>query len=354
MVTQLSADEPTVAAHPFNPWTAISAVVVPTDASGWSLTPIDCFIRAQQGLRNLAPQEEANRRALIRRVTFDLVGLPPTTDELQHFLTDSSPDAFERLVDRLLASPHYGEHWGRHWLDVARYADSGGFEADLPYKNAWMYRDYVIRALNSDKPADRFIQEQVAGDELWPNVPEAIAATGLYCVGPAVTDAAMVSGQLEYEWLTDAADTTGAMFLGLTFGCARCHDHKYDPLTQRDYFAMQAFFSASDRAFPEKFRLTRAKAINGLLSDAPVSQEVLTDPRCTVRTEDQTRFGLFHRAEPVIVRRLDRGELAKAAELIDPAFPAALALKDRRETLTPPRTAVALRSPSGSPIRTTR
>jgi hypothetical protein len=320
----LRGDDQPPASQPSNPWSPIRAVEFPAEPGGWARTPIDCFIRAQQVQFNLAPEQEANRRTLLRRVTFDLLGLPPTPDEWRQFLADSSPDAYERLVDRLLASPHYGEHWGRHWLDVARYADSGGFEADLPYKNAWMYRDYTIRSFNADKPADRFIQEQVGGDELWPDDPEAVIATGLYCVGPAVTDAAMVSGQLEYDWLTDAADTTGAVFLGLTLGCARCHDHKYDPLTQRDYFAMQAIFAASDRAFPEKFRLTRVKAINGLLSDAPVAPDLLSDPRCSVRTEDQIRFGLFHRAEPVIVRRLDRGELSKAAEPIEPGFPVAL------------------------------
>src|SRR5262249_3328657 len=150
------------------------------------------------------------------------------------FLADPSPGAFARVLDRLLASPHYGERWGRHWLDVARYADTGGFEADYLYPTAWRYRDYVIRAFNADKPFDRFVQEQVAGDELGPDDPDAVIATGLYCVGPTLGESAMVSTQLEYEWLTDAADTTAAAFLGLTFGCARCHDHKYDPLTQQD------------------------------------------------------------------------------------------------------------------------
>src|SRR5262249_9796021 len=156
------------------------------------------------------------------------------------FLNDPAPDAWPRLVDRLLASPHYGERWGRHWLDVARYADSAGFEADYTYPSAWRYRDYVIRSLNADKPFDRFRQEQVAGDELWPGDKDAADATGLYCVGPALGESAMVPQQLENEWLTDAVDTTGAAFLALTLGCARCHDHKYDPLTQKDYYALQA------------------------------------------------------------------------------------------------------------------
>jgi hypothetical protein len=324
----LAAEKPAPATQPEQAWKPIRAQQPPIERSGWSITPVDSFVRVKQEGKGLKSAPPADRRTLIRRVTFDIVGLPPTPLEISDFLADQSPDAFDRLVDRLLASPGHGEQWGRHWLDVARYADSGGFEADLPYKYAWQYRDYVIRSLNADKPADRFIQEQVAGDELWPGDDEARIATGLYCVGPAVTDATMVAGQLEYEWLTDAADTTGAVFLGLTFGCARCHDHKYDPITQRDYYAMQANFAASDRAFPEKFRLTSVKAINGLLSDAPVPNELLSDPRSTVKTEDQALFGLFHRKAPVVVRRLDRGELSKAAEMMEPAVPAALACSD--------------------------
>jgi hypothetical protein len=204
----------------------------------------------------------------MRRVTFDLTGLPPTPEEVDAFLADQRHDAYEHLIEGLLASPHYGERWGRHWLDMVRYADTGGFETDLRYPNAWKYRDYVIRSLNDDKPLDRFIQEQVAGDELWPDDAEAVLATALYCVGPVLPEAALTERQLEYEWLTDAADTTGAAFLGLTFGCARCHNHKYDPITQKDYFSLQAVFAASDKPFPGKIRETRIKGLNGLLSDA--------------------------------------------------------------------------------------
>jgi hypothetical protein len=207
---------------------------------------------------------------------------------------------------------------------VARYADTAGFESDHGYPNAWRYRDYVIRSLNADKPFDRFIQEQVAGDELWPGDPEAALGTALYCVGPVLEESAMVSGQLEYEWLTDAADMTGAAFLGLTMGCARCHDDKYDPLTQKDYFALQAFFAASDRPYPRKVRLLRIKALNGLLSETPAPNELLSDARCTVRTEDRLGFRLFHRARPWTVHRLHRGELSKPREALSPDVPAAL------------------------------
>jgi hypothetical protein len=308
------------------PWafTPLANVEPPSDPDGWSANPIDRFIQARLRPRRLQPAGPADKYTLIRRATFDLLGLPPTPEEVDAFLADRSPHAWARLVDRLLASPHHGERWGRHWLDVARYADTGGFEADPRYQGAWRYRDYVVRSLNADKPFDRFIQEQVAGDELWPDRVEAVRATGFYCVGPVLGESAMVSNQLEYEWLTDAADTTGAAFLALTLGCARCHDHKYDPLSQKDYFALQAVFAASDRPYPDKVRLLRIKALNGLLSDAPVPKKFLSDPRCTVRTEGQEGFRLFHRPRPLTVHRLHRGELGKDREVMQPAIPGAL------------------------------
>ncbi len=313
------------------PWAfrPLRQVEPPPDANGWSAIPVGRFVLAKLRERGLRPAPPADKRTLIRRVTFDLTGLPPTPEEIDAFLADAAPGAYERLVERLLASPRYGERWGRHWLDVARYADTGGFEADHNYPNAWRYRDYVIRALNADKPFDRFLQEQVAGDELWPGDRDAVTATGLYCVGPVLPESASAVGQLEQEWLTDAADTTGAAFLGLTFGCARCHDHKYDPLTQKDYYGLEAVFAASDRPFPDKVRVLRVKALNGLLSDAPVPKEVLNDPRCTVHTEGKTGFHLFHRDRPLEVRRLARGELSKAREVVGPAVPAVLPLAGR-------------------------
>jgi hypothetical protein len=315
------------------PWAfrPVRAAEPPADPDGWSANPIDRFVRARLRDRGLRPAAPADKTALIRRATFDLTGLPPTPAEVDAFLADRSPGAFAKVVDRLLASPQYGERWGRHWLDVARYADTGGFEGDHRYPNAWVYRDYVIAAFNADKPVDRFIREQVAGDELWPDDRDAVRATGLYCVGPALEESAMVEGRLDSEWLADAADTTGAAFLGLTFGCARCHDHKYDPLTQKDYYAMQAIFAASDRPYPDKVRLARVKALNGLLSDVPVPKALLDDPRCTVRTDDRDGPHLAHRAEPLTVRVLRRGELSKPREVAGPAFPAALGGGSRRD-----------------------
>jgi hypothetical protein len=213
----------------------------------WAASPIDRFILQTLEKEKLKPAEKASRETLIRRATLDLLGLPPTPGEVDAFVADRSPQAYEHLVDRLLASPHYGERWGRHWLDIARYADSGGFETDIFFGHAWRYRDYVIRAFNADKPFNEFIREQIAGDELYPSNKEALIATGLYTTGPVLQEAGMVAGKLEYDQLTDAVDTTGSAFLGLTIGCARCHDHKYDPLSQKEYYQLQAIFAASDQ-----------------------------------------------------------------------------------------------------------
>jgi hypothetical protein len=301
----------------------LGRVEPPADDSDWSANPIDRFVMAKLRPNGLLPSAPLDKQALLRRVTFDLLGLPPGPQDIARFLEDNSPAAYATVVDRLLSSPGYGERWGRHWLDVVRYADTGGFEVDHLYPNAWRFRDYVIRSFNSGKPLDRFIQEQVAGDELWPRDSEASVATSLYTIGPALSESAMVANQLENEWLTDAADTTGATFLGLTVGCARCHDHKYDPISQKDYYALQAIFAASDRPFPEKFRLVRIKALNGLLSEVPLPKALEQDPRCMIETEASAGMGLFHRREPLIVHRLRRGEISKPAEIVNPDFPQA-------------------------------
>jgi hypothetical protein len=309
------------------PWSfaPISSPQVPQlrNASGVT-NPIDAFVLNRLEKAGLPPAPRADRLTLLRRAYFDLIGLPPPAEQVEAYTKDSNPDAYEKLIDRLLDSPQYGERWGRHWLDVVRYADTGGFENDHTYPSAWKYRDYVIRSFNDDKRFDRFIEEQVAGDELWPDDKDAVTATAMYCVGPALQESAMISTQLEYEWMTDSADTTGAAFLGLTMGCARCHDHKYDPITQKDYYSLQAVFAASDRPYPDKILLQRIKALNGLLSDAPVPDEVKDDPRCTLYTEDKTGFHLFHRKEPMEVHVLRRGELSKPREAVGPGFPAAV------------------------------
>jgi len=193
---------------------------------------------------------EADRRALARRLYFDLIGLPPTPEQMQRFLADKRRDAYERLVDELLDSPRYGEHWARLWLDVIRYSDSNGFDWDEFRPKAWRFRDYVIRSFNSDKPFDQFIREQLAGDELFDGPPktfaeqDALIATGYLRLGPQDNSAGAFNEQdrARAEWMTDLTETTGAAFLGLTMSCCRCHDHKYDPLSQADHYRLRAFF----------------------------------------------------------------------------------------------------------------
>lgn len=206
--------------------------------------PIDAFILHKLERKQLKLSKPAERITLLRRATFDLTGLPPTPEEVQSFLKDKSPKAFAKVVDRLLASPAYGEKWGRHWLDLARYAESDGFKADDTRPNIWRYRDYVIKSFNADKPYDRFIKEQIAGDELWPNDPDAIVATGFNRHYPDEYNARNLM-QRRQEILNDITDTVGAVFLGTTYACARCHDHKYDPVLQKDYYKLQAFFAAT-------------------------------------------------------------------------------------------------------------
>jgi len=210
----------------------------------WLLNPVDAFILARLEATGLQPAPPATREQLIRRLSFDLTGLPPTPEEIDGFLADRAPGAYERLVDRLLASPAYGERWARHWLDLARYADTNGYEHDEVRPDAWRYRDYVVRSLNSDKPYDRFIEEQLAGDELYPDEPDARIATGFNLLGPDMTDAADQVAR-RHVTLNDMTDTTSLVFLGLTTGCARCHNHKYEPIPQADYYRLQAFFAGA-------------------------------------------------------------------------------------------------------------
>jgi len=216
-----------------------------TDAASWGRNEVDAFVLQKLESKGLRPAPPAEPVALLRRAYFDLLGLPPSPEEVQAFLNDHSPDAFERVVERLLASPHYGERWGRHWLDLARYADSGGFEFDVDRPHAWRYRDYVIRSLNDDKPYDRFVQEQLAGDELRPDDLEAWVATGFCRNGPTVDNAN--NEQTRTDELDDIVSTTSSVFMGLTVGCARCHDHKYDAIPQKDYYRLQAIFLSSQK-----------------------------------------------------------------------------------------------------------
>lgn len=218
---------------------------------GWGNSPIDAFLLAKMKSKGLKPSPRADRRTLIRRAYMDLTGLPPSPEDVERFVNDSTRGAWERVVDRLLNSPHYGERWARHWLDLVRYADSGGFEFDVDRPNAWRYRDYVVKAFNDDKPYDQFIREQLAGDEYAldsQNAQEMMIATGFLRLGPEGEGG---GERVRQDALDDLITTTSLTFTGLTVGCARCHDHKFDPISQKDFYRIQSvFFSTKPASYP--------------------------------------------------------------------------------------------------------
>ncbi len=216
--------------------------------------PIDSFLRAQLIAKGLSPSAQADRPTLIRRLSFDLLGLPPTPDELEFFVSDTAPDAYERLVDRLLASPRYGERWARHWLDVVHFGETHGYDKDKPRPNAWPYRDYVIRSFNEDKPYARFVQEQVAGDVIFPFTRDGIEALGFIAAGPwdfigheEVPETKIDGRVARHLDRDDMVVNTLQTFNSLTIQCAQCHYHKFDPISQEDYYSLQAVFAAVDR-----------------------------------------------------------------------------------------------------------
>jgi hypothetical protein len=238
--------------------------------AAWCRTPIDRFILAELEKGDLRPLPPADRLTLLRRVTFDLTGLPPTPEEIAAFEADDDPQAYEQVVDRLLAGRAYGERWAQHWLDLARFAETDGFEHDLLRPNAWRYRDWVIETINSDMPYDEFIRLQLAGDELRPGDASAMVATGFLLCGPDMPD---INSQEErrHNFLNGITGTVGSIFMGLQFDCAACHDHKYDPISQFDYYRLRAFFepaelfretpipSLADQAAMERFEQERAE-----------------------------------------------------------------------------------------------
>lgn len=217
----------------------------------WPRNEVDVFVLAKLEAAGLSPAPEASRATLIRRLSLDLIGLLPTPEEVIAFENDESPTAYEHLVDRLLKSPHYGERWGRHWLDLARYADTGGFHNDLDRPYAWKYRDYVIRSFNEDKPHARFVAEQLAGDEVDGSDEQALIATGFCRNGPSNDDnmgkTKEALAQYQADQMDDVISTTSSVFLGLTLGCARCHDHKTDPLLAKDYYSVYAIFNGTEK-----------------------------------------------------------------------------------------------------------
>ncbi len=233
----LAARADTYAWRPFEP---VRRPHKPAAGRGWARNPIDAFLAAEHARRGLAPRPEAPPHVLLRRVYLDLIGLPPTREEMRAFLADRSPDAYEKAVERLLESPRYGERWGRHWMDVWRYSDWAGYGAEVrdSKKHIWHWRDWIVESLNGDKPYDRMVQEMLAADELAPADPDALRATGF-----------LVRNWYLYNrnvWLDRIVEHTGKAFLGVTLNCAKCHDHFYDPLTMRDYYAFRAIFEPHD------------------------------------------------------------------------------------------------------------
>jgi hypothetical protein len=284
--------------------------------------PIDAFLTARLKEKGLALAPPATRRELIRRATFDLIGLPPTPEEVAEFVADRSPDAYEKLIDRLLASPAYGERWARHWLDVVRYADTNGYERDGDKPFAWRYRDYVIRSLNADKPYDQFIREQLAGDELGVVTDDARIATAYYRLA-VWDDEPDDPRQAEYDDLDDIVSTTASTFLGLSVGCARCHDHKFDPIGQEDYYSMLAFL----------------RNIRPYSSSRKGRIDTIMVP---LRAGGVTLAVSEHGPRPKPTQVLLRGSAATPGQEVPPRFPRVLCKSDDAATPrlpTPPPTA---------------
>lgn len=243
------------------PLVALSLPKLNPSQAAWVRTPIDHFIAQKHAQLGLAPSPEADRRTLIRRLYFDLIGLPPTPEEIDAFVADPDPDAYPHLVDSLLASPHYGERWARHWLDLVHFGETHGYDKDKPRPNAWPYRDYVIRSLNEDKPYSRFIEEQIAGDILFPGTADGIEGLGFLAAGPwdfighVEVPESKTDGKLARHLdRDDMVQNTMMTFNSVTVGCAQCHDHKFDPITQEDYYSLQAVFAAIDRTDKAYYR----------------------------------------------------------------------------------------------------
>ena len=249
---------PTVSAASINDdWWSLKPIVAtapPSDSTGWAKSPIDAFVLEKLTAKGLKPSPEADRRTLLRRLSFDLIGLPPSLEEINAFVNDTNPDAYERQVDRLLASPHYGERWARHWMDVVHFAETHGHDQDRVRPNAWPYRDYLIESFNRDTPYPRFIREQLAADAFFPGEPAKVVALGMIAAGPwdesslrDIREDTIDRAFGRYLDRDDMINTVMSTFVSLTVGCARCHDHKFDPISQADYYNLQAVFAGTDR-----------------------------------------------------------------------------------------------------------
>ena len=284
-----------------------SPAVPQTENSTWSRGPLDQFVLAKLEAAQLAPTATASRRTLIRRATFDLTGLPPTSEEIAEFLADDRPDAFARLVDRLLASPSYGERWGRHWLDVARYADSNGLDENVAHGNAWRYRDYVVSSFNQDQPFDEFLVEQLAGD-LLPATDDSVRhrlliATGFLALGPKVL-AEVDETKMQMDIIDEQIDTVGRAILGLTLGCARCHDHKFDPIETSDYYGLAGIFKSTRTM--EHFKKVARWYENPIPSPAALALKAAHDAQ--VAQKKETIQALVEKADAAVKASLPAGE----------------------------------------------
>jgi cytochrome c553 len=298
-----------------NFWSFVPPKAAPAPAvrdRAWPRTEVDRFILAAQEAKGLHPVGDAEKAVLARRAYFDLLGLPPSPGELEKFVQDASPDAFAKLVDRLLASPQFGERWGRHWLDVARYGESTGKERNFTYPTAWRYRDYVIDALNADKPYDVFVREQIAGD-LLPARDEAqrreqLLATGFLALGPKSLQEKNPE-QFKMDQIDEQIDTTTRAVLGLTVACARCHDHKFDPVPQKDYYALAGIFRSTETLYGTNFSRQGNKARNGSslinLDSAPTAAEPAAErPAPNLSPEDQKRLAKLESSSPEKAARM--------------------------------------------------
>ena len=319
--------------------------------TSWPTSVVDLFILSKLEAEQLVPAARADKRTLIRRASFDLIGLPPTTEEIAEFLADNDPSAFSRLVDRLLASTAYGERWGRHWLDVARYADSNGLDENVAQGNAWRYRDYVVAAFNSDKPYDQFLVEQIAGD-LLPITDdvavrnERLIATGFLSIGPKVL-AEVDESKMQMDIVDEQIDTLGRALLGMTFGCARCHDHKFDPIQTADYYGLAGIFKSTrtmdnfkkvakwhENPVPTPEARAQQAAFEAQVARAKVAIQQLTDAadaklkEATAKGEKlpEKRETLYSEETKVGLKRL-RDELVKL-EKSAPEMPSAMGVQD--------------------------
>ena len=353
-----------------NYWAFRTPVRAPFPAvrnSAWVKNPIDAFVLAKLEAKDLQPSPPADKRTLLRRVTFDLTGLPPTPEELKAFLIDNSPDAYAKVVKRLLASPRYGERWAQHWLDVVRFGETNGYELDAEREQAWRYRDYVIRSFNEDKPYDRFLLEQIAGDELDPQKFELRVATGFLRAGPQhVVAGNQIEALNRQEWLTEAMLGIGNGVLGLTVACARCHDHKFDPIPQADYYRLQAFFAATDndefKQTTKAEELAYLEAINAHEAKLkPIKEQLQALEKPYV---DELKAGKMARLEPQYRAALDipkekrtkeqQEKATYAMRMLDVKYEELLAvmpaaLRDQRAALRRQMHALELNAPSPLP-----